>query len=373
MIRATRACINLETLKENLNSVRRSVPEGTAICAAVKANAYGHGVLRVAQALRDSGVEVLGVSSPFEGEELRNGGDRGRILLFGPTIPEEVPLTLTAELEPMVTGELYLDAIEEAVMNVSLTGPIRVHLKIDTGMGRVGCRPEEAVGLARRIAANPDMELAGTTTHFPSADSEDSDDIEFTRKQGRILEAAAQEIRAAGIHPGVIHAANSGGIALSPETSFGMVRPGIALYGYGPRLRSGQPLKPVMELKTRITAIKKINAGATVSYGRTWKSPRECWIATLPVGYADGYSRLLSNKAQVLINGTRYPVAGTVCMDQIMVDLGPDTDVKLYDEAVLFGPDTAGPDAEELAEIIGTISYEVTCGISARVPRIYAD
>ncbi|MCK5248535.1 MAG: alanine racemase, partial [Spirochaetaceae bacterium] len=187
------------------------------------------------------------------------------------------------------------------------------------------------------------------------------------------LNAVTEEIRSAGIDPGVIHAANSGGIALSPETAFGMVRPGIALYGYGAPIRRGHPLKPVMELKTRITALKKVPPGTTVSYGRTWKSSSECWIATLPVGYADGYSHLLSNRARVLIAGKRHPVAGTVCMDQLMVDLGQDTDVRLHDEVVLFGPDPEGPDAEELADIIGTISYEITCGISARVPRVYID
>lgn len=370
MIRATRACIHLDALKANLASIRKSVPTGTAVCAAVKANAYGHGILPVAETLRKSEVEVLGVSSPFEGEELRNGGDTGRIILFGPTVPEEIPLTISTGLEPMVTGSLYLDSLEEALAELPGT-KLHVHLKVDTGMGRVGCRPEEALGLARRISGNSDMVLAGTTTHFPSADSEIPLDREFTSKQASILKRVADEIRRDGLDPGVLHAANSGGIAFSPETAMEMVRPGIALYGYGPALSSGEPLVPVMELKTRITALKKIPAGTTVSYGRTWKSSRDSWIATLPLGYADGYSRLLSNRAQVLINGRCYPVAGTICMDQLMVDLGPETDVALYDEAVLFGPDRLGPDAEELAGIIGTIAYEITCGISTRVPRVF--
>lgn len=371
MIRATRACIYIESLKGNLAAIRKSVAPGTAICAAVKANAYGHGVLPVARALRESGVEVLGVSSPFEGEELRQGGDTGRIILFGPTVPDEIPLTVSAGLEPMVTGKSYMDSLEEVLAGMPGEAKIQVHLKVDTGMGRVGCQPEEAVGLARRITANPGMLLAGTTTHFPSADSEEPDDIDFTLKQAAILRQVADDIRNAGIDPGVLHAANSGAIAISPETAFGMIRPGIALYGYGPPLRSGEKLLPVMELKTKITALKKVSAGTTVSYGRTWRSSRDSWIATLPLGYADGYSRLLSNRAQVLIGGKRYPIAGTVCMDQIMVDLGPETDVALHDDVIVFGPDPSGPDAEELARIIGTISYEITCGISARVPRVY--
>jgi alanine racemase len=152
-----------------------------------------------------------------------------------------------------------------------------------------------------------------------------------------------------------------------------MVRPGIALYGYGPPDAGITGLKPVMELKTRVTEIKKVQPGTTVSYGRTWRASAETWIATLPVGYADGYPRLLSNRSDVLIGGKRYPVAGTICMDQLMVNLGPVTTVQPGDEAILFGPGCGGPDARELADIIGTISYEITCGIAMRVPRVYVD
>ncbi len=367
IIRATRACIHLDALKANLRHIREGIPDGTAICAAVKANAYGHGVLPVAEALRASDVEVLGVSSPFEGEQLRKGGDTGRILLFGPTVPEEIPLSIESRLEIMVTGESYLRFIEEALKSATVGEPVHVHLKVDTGMGRVGCLPEEAVKLARRISTHPRMVLSGTATHFPSADSENPQDIEFTREQARQLSSVARELRSAGLNPGIVHAANSGGIALNPETSFGMVRPGIALYGYGVSLK----LKPVMELKTRITALKKVSPGTTVSYGRTWTSPGRNWIATLPIGYADGYPRAMSNCGEVLIAGKRYPVAGRVCMDQTMINLGKKTDIQLYDEVTLFGPNPAGPDAEELADITGTISYEITCGISARVPRVY--
>ncbi len=367
IIRATRACIHLEALKSNLQHIRAVIPDGTAICAAVKANAYGHGVLPVAKALRASGVEVLGVSSPFEGEQLRKGGDSGRILLFGPTVPEEIPLSIESGLEIMVTGESYLRSLEEALNTAPAEEPVHVHLKVDTGMGRVGCLPEEAVNLAFKISTHPKLSLTGIATHYPSADSEKPEDIEFTRKQVRKLSSVAEKIRSAGLNPGVVHAANSGGIALNSGTAFGMVRPGIALYGYGVSLK----LKPVMELKTRITALKKVSPGTTVSYGRTWTSPGNNWIATLPIGYADGYPRAMSNRGEVLIAGKRYPVAGRVCMDQTMINLGEKTDIQLSNEVTLFGPDPAGPDAEELAEITGTIPYEITCGISARVPRVY--
>jgi len=376
-LRATRALIHAGALKANLHALRRALPPDTIICAAVKANAYGHGALRISKILRDEGVEVLGVSSPFEGRELREGGDNGRILLLGPTVPEEIPLTLEANLELFVTSDRYLRAIEKTLSNnppgSSENERVPMHLKVDSGMGRVGCRPDEALALAHRISSHPRMALIGIATHFPSADSERGADREFTRKQAAILSDIAGQLRSAGINPGILHAANSGAIALSPETAFGMVRPGIALYGYGPPKSERIELKPVMELKTRITEMKKIPPKTTVSYGRTWESTRETWIAILPVGYADGYPWRLSNHAEVLIDGQRYPVVGSVCMDQLMVDLGPETHIQPGDEVILFGSNPSGPDAQELADIAGTIPYEITCGISLRVPKIYID
>ncbi|MCK5737375.1 MAG: alanine racemase, partial [Spirochaetaceae bacterium] len=356
IIRATRAYIDLDALRQNLENIRKAIPVETTICAAVKANAYGHGVLPVAEVLRGSGVEVLGVSSPFEGRELRRAGDQGRILLFGPTVPEEIPLSISSGLEIMMTSESYFQSFQKALNATPVKEPVEVHLKIDTGMGRVGCLPDEAVSLASRISSHQKMKLAGITTHFPSADSTDPLDLQFTRGQAQQLLSVIKDIKSAGINPGVIHAANSGGIALSPQTAFGMVRPGIALYGYGTPLNTGIPLKPVMELKTRITALKKVPPGTSISYGRTWTSPGENWIATLPIGYADGYPRLLSNRGEVLIAGKRYKIAGTVCMDQTMVNLGEKTDIQLNDEVTLFGPSPEGPNAGELAGLSGTIS-----------------
>jgi len=392
-IRATRVRIYLDTLRKNLANLRRIIPKGVAICAAVKANAYGHGVLPVAETLRQAGVEVLGVSSPFEGIELREGGDAGRILLLGPTVEDEIPLTIAARLEPVITDATYLSLFEKnLVMNsagekptnwidrfkymgrhpVSLCpGKLAVHLKIDTGMGRVGCQPSEAPTLAKRISDNPRLFLAGTATHFPSADSDDPEDIAFTESQISCLRKVTDKLKETGINPGSIHASNSGGIAMGPKTSFDMVRPGIFLYGYGMAPDERTLPTPIMEFVTRITAMKKVSRGTCVSYGRTWKAPKDTWIATLPVGYADGYPRLCSNRSEVSISGKRYPVVGTVCMDQMMVDLGSGTNARPGDEAVLFGPQ--GPDAAELAALIGTISYEITCGISPRVPRVFVD
>lgn len=391
LIRATRVRIYLDALRKNLESLRKVIPRGTAICAAVKANAYGHGILPVAETLRDAGVEVLGVSSPFEGIELREGGDDGRILLLGPTVEDEIPLTIAARLEPVITDAAYLSSFEKILVmgpnsvgekpwvdkfkNIhpinpgGADGKLAVHLKIDTGMGRVGCRPDEAPVLAKRILVNPCLFLAGTATHFPSADSKDPEDIAFTESQLSCLQEVVNKLKGAGINPGTIHASNSGGIAISPKANLNMVRPGILLYGYGMAPDAKTRLTPIMEFVTRITAIKKVSRGTYISYGRTWKAPKDTWIATLPVGYADGYPRLCSNRSEVLISGKRYPVVGTICMDQMMVNLGPRTNARLGDEAILFGPQ--GPDAAELAALVGTISYEIICGISPRVPRVF--
>lgn len=379
IIRATRAYIHIDSLLNNLSTIRGTVPPGTPICAAVKADAYGHGAIKVAVALREAGVEYLGVATPFEGRELREAGDTGNIILYGPTTPEEISVTVTAGIEPLVPSREYLKALEAEVGRYEKSGrmneshsSIKVHLKVDTGMGRIGCRPDEAPDLARLIDASPRLKLAGIATHFPVGDSDAAEDLDFTRGQIAKIKNVAEKIESAGINPGILHAANSGGIRI-PEAALGMVRPGIALYGYGPGMPKGAPLRPVMEVKTKITAIKKIQAGQTVSYGRTWRAAEDAWIATLPVGYADGYSRLLSNRARVLIAGRTHPVVGTICMDQTMVHLDSVKDIDLFDEATLFGPDTNGPNAEELAGIMGTISYEITCGVSRRVPRIYID
>jgi alanine racemase len=288
IVRATRALIRLDALASNLKIIRETIPPGTLICAAVKANAYGHGSVPVSRALRAAGTEILGVATPFEGLELRDSGDPGRIILFGPTVPEEIPVTIETNLEPMVTGREYLNDLLTALAAHSSPRRLSVHLKIDTGMGRVGCTPDQAPILARLIHESSNLELAGLATHFPVADSWEPADIEFTRSQAAALDALAKQIRADGIEPGLVHAANSGAVAISPETSRGMVRPGIALYGYGAEVPHRR-WTPVMEIRSRITAIKKVSAGDTVSYGRTWTAKEETHIATIPVGYADGY------------------------------------------------------------------------------------
>ena len=256
---------------------------------------------------------------------------------------------------------------------------LAVHLKIDTGMGRIGCPTEKAVELARMISDTGGMKLAGVLTHFPVSDSGNEEDIEYTRKQIRVFSEIIEEMRAAGIETGLVHAANSGAILNFPESHFDMVRPGILAYGYLPGGKDGLIRElpadlypqPVMSLESRLMHIKKVPAGTDISYGRKYRTAEETWIGTIPIGYADGYTRMLTNKARVLINGQLYPVAGTICMDQLMVDLGPELKAKLYDRAILFGSEEGAQTAEDLTAITGTIPYELLCGVSKRVPRIF--
>ncbi len=366
--------IHTENLRHNIRAISGMFPDGVLVCASVKANAYGHGSAEVSGICRKEGVSHLGVATPWEAKELRDAGDTGPIILYGPTSAEEIPVGIDAGLQFMVTHDSYMETlISRLEEREKKDWP--VHLKVDTGMGRVGYPPEEAVAAARRIADSKVLKLAGLATHFPVSDSEDPDDMAFTEKQFGMMQEIRDALRKEGIDPGILHVSNSGGIALHPEMVVPgmMIRPGIALYGYGPTLPVENPQKPVMEFRTRITSIKKVKEGTTVSYGRTWKAGKDCLIATIPAGYADGYPRPVSNKAEVLIRGKLYPVAGTICMDQCMINLGSETGVQEGDTAVLFGPDLQGPDAERIAGLAGTISYEITCGISARVPREYVD
>ena len=352
----------------NLREIRRLVGPDVKIAAAVKANAYGHGALAIAKAAEKGGADFLGVASLAEGEELRNGGIRLPILLYGLSLPKDAGGLVANSVSAAVSDEEGIVFFEKAAAR--LRKKAGLHLKVDTGMGRIGCPPEDAPGLARRIAASPHLVLEGVFTHFSSSDEADG---EFTRKQTEIFSSTVAAIRARSVDPGIVHAANSGAVLQHPSAHFDMVRPGIILYGYYPSKDFPRPFsaKPVMELCAPVLFVKKIAAGSTVSYGRSWTAARETFIATLGIGYADGYPRLLSNKGRVFIKVKTYPVAGRVSMDQTMVDLGPETEVCRGDVATLFGPDPAGPGADELAFLAGTIPYEITCDISLRVPRIY--
>lgn len=365
----TRAIIHLGNLAHNIEEIRRLVGAHRRICVPVKADAYGHGAIRIARELLVEGVSHLAVATVSEAAALRAADITAPILLFGLVIPEEYPLLVQTGCEAFVADKDQIAglALQAKQMNTSLA----VHLKIDTGMGRIGCVPQEAPSLARYIL-DSGLSLAGVATHLPVADSAKPQDIDFTHAQIKRFTDAVTSIRDVGIDPGIVHAANSGGILQYPESWLDMVRPGIIVYGYpsDPSSLTGHTieLKPVMKLETRVVHMKKVQKGTSISYGRTWTAERDTVIATLPVGYGDGLARSLSNRLTVRIAETDYPIVGRICMDQCMIDVGPEPAVRRWDTAVIFGP---GHGADALARMIDTIPYEITCSIAPRVPRVY--
>ncbi len=372
-MRATRAIIHLRNLQSNIAAIRENLSPGTRLCIPVKADAYGHGAVRVAVAAIRAGATHLAVASVQEGIDLREAGIVAPILSLSLPIPEEVPSIIEHELTPLVVDEEFIEELARIAKGMGKTVP--VHLKIDTGMNRIGCAPESAVELAKLIARHRNLELAGTATHLSVADSVDPGDIEYTRSQLGKFDASIEALRTEGIDPGIVHAANSGAIVQFPESHYDMVRPGILTYGYAPSadLADRVSVRPVMELETRVVAMKKIMAGDSVSYGRTWTAKEDTWIGTIPIGYADGLVRSLSPGLKIRIGDGLFPIVGRICMDQCMVDLGPDPWVQRWDRAVIFGPAelASGPTAETIADLLGTIPYEITCGINKRVPRVY--
>jgi alanine racemase len=366
-MRATRAIIYLNRLIGNIQAVRQRVGGERLICMPVKADAYGHGSVWVAKTALEAGVQYLAVATVNEGIRLRKAEISAPILLLSIPQPEELPDMVANNLSPLITDREF--AADTAKAAARAGRRLQVHLKIDTGMGRVGVVPKDASSLADFIASQASLLYAGTATHLAVSDSRAEADIQFTQAQLARFRNALEAIKQAGIDPGIVHAANSGGVLLHEDSWFNMVRPGIILYGYSPLGKDDTTLKvkPVMELRSRIAFIKKINEGETVSYGRRWTAPEDSWIGTIPLGYADGLPRALENFS-VQIRDKLYPLAGRVCMDQCMVDLGNDTDIRRWEEVTLFG---ISPSAADIAEKVGTIPYEVTCNISRRVPRIY--
>jgi len=372
-MQAAKAIIHLDAFLGNFRAIRERVGQ-RLVCVAVKADAYGHGAAVISRASLAAGAAFLGVARVEEGAALRKEGIDAPILLFSQPLPEEIPEIVKNRLIPLVSDGEFAAKLDREAAAAGVRLP--VHLKIDTGMGRLGCSPAEAPIVARQIAACAALEYAGTATHLAVSDSAAPDDRAFTERQIARFNDALDGIRAAGINPGIVHAANSGGIILHPGSWFDMVRPGILLYGYKAVEEADAGLglsplqaQPVMELRTNVVMIKQVKKGETVSYGRTWAAPRDTHIAVLPVGYADGLPRLASNKWQTVIGGKTYPLVGRICMDQCMADIGPAPAVRRWDEASLFGG--PAPSAAVLAERIGTIPYEITCNINKRVPRVY--
>ena len=366
-MRVTTAEIDCSALRENFRALRRCAG-GRAIMAIVKANAYGHGMIRCAQIFRSEGTEFLGVAFADEGAELREAGDSGPIVVLSPPLPEEADLFCRYGLDIAACSLPAMHAFSEAARSAGRT--LNAHLYIDTGMRRDGIEPSEAVAFMKACSGLDNIRFTGVCTHFATSDEADRS---FALRQLDLFCAAVGELEKAGYRFPFVHAANSGGVINLPQAHFTVVRPGLTLYGYDPSERQEQrvAVRPAMTLRTRINSVRHVPAGTPVSYGRKYHTGRDSWIATIPIGYGDGFTRLLTGRASCLIRGRRFPVVGAICMDQCMVDTG-DTNVEPGEEVVLIGTqDSETISAAEIAATLGTIPYEVLTAVSARVPRSY--
>jgi alanine racemase len=361
------ASVNLAAVQRNVVRLRRDLAAGVQLCAVVKADGYGHGAVEAALAAQEGGASWLAVATADEAAALRAGGVTARILVMGALSPQELRVALAARADVVAWSEGFVETLESA----HAAPPAGVHVKLDTGMGRLGTRdPELAWRLAERIAAAPALELAGAMTHFATAD----EDPEFLGEQLAAFTPFADQIRRR--FPGVlVHAANSAATLREPASHFDLVRCGVAIYGLDPMQQDPalRELEPALELTTYVAAVKPATAGESAGYGRRFVAERDTWIATLPIGYADGLRRAFTNNGELLIGGRAYPLVGTVSMDNVTVELGPDHErVRPGDVATIIGVSgNLVQTAEQLAARIGTINYEIVCGISSRVPRRY--
>ncbi|HZT67285.1 MAG TPA: alanine racemase [Acidimicrobiales bacterium] len=370
-LRPAWAEVDLDAIAGNASLLARLV-RPARLCAVVKANAYGHGSVAAARAALAGGASWLAVALTEEGEELRQAGVDAPVLIlsepFGAAMEEAVLLGLT----PTV---YTLDGVAAAAA-ARRPGrpPVSVHVKVDTGMHRVGADLDDAVAVAEKVGASPDLRLEGLWTHMAVADADPAYTAEQLERFERVRAALAER----GVVPEMVHAANSAGAILRPASRYDLVRTGIALYGYPPAPEHGaRPelvgLRPALQLKARVTHVRRLAAGERISYGRRYSLPEESVVATVPLGYADGVPRrLYETGGTVLVGGRRRPIAGVVTMDQLMVDCGPGADVSVGDEVVLIGRQgDEAVTAEDWAGLLGTISYEVVSALSARVARRY--
>ncbi len=383
-MRSTKAIIHLENLKSNIRQIKSLTKKDTLFLCPVKANAYGHGTVECARAALEAGADYLSVATTEEGILLRENGIKAPVLLFSLCSIDEVEDCVRYRITPFAFDEEYIMMFEDACARAHVKN-FPIHLAIDTGMGRIGCYPEEAGELAKVISSSKHLFLEGICTHLAVSDSAEPENIKYTQEQKNRFLQAVENVRKAGINPKICHIANSAATLALPDFHFDMIRPGIIIYGYYADQINKEylekkgikiDLKPVMTLETEICSIRHFKKGMSVGYGRSWTCDQDTDIAVLPIGYGDGFLRRNSKAGiQVAINGKNYPVRGRICMDQCMVDIGLNSGIKRWDRAVIFGTkeDGALQDANDVANMTDTISYEVTTSVSERVPRIYTD
>ena len=365
----TRAIIDLAAFRHNLDVVRSCIAPGVRIMAVLKANAYGHGLRRISGEAVANGVEYVGVARAYEGVELRMAGIMSRILVFEIVPQEHINTAILQDLELTVgslDGAKMLSAAAERLHRKA-----RIHIEVDTGMGRLGFPSEHAAGDIEAIARLPRIELVGVYSHF--ATSEQADQA-FARQQLMRFNDVLEGLRRRRVEVQLRHMANSGAIIALPESHFDIVRPGLLLFGYTPRkgMPVPQALQPALSLVSKVVFLKTVGPGTTISYGKRFTTTTKTAVATVPVGYGDGYVRQLTGKADVLIRGKRCPIIGAITMDQIMIDVGLENGVTEGDDVTLIGKDADETiTCWELAEKAGTIPYEITCLITPRVPRVF--
>lgn len=372
--RPTWAEIDLDALAWNFQTVRRRVAPGVKVMAVVKADAYGHGAVSCARRLASEGADWFGVAMPEEAVELRRAGIVPPILSFGGFWAGQAEACLRHKVTPVIYRLDMAEAFDVAARAAGVSAA--VHVKVDTGMGRLGIRHDEAGEFAARLRELKNIRVEAVMTHFASADEPGQDC--FTQEQLNRYRRALEAFREHGHSPSIEHMSNSAGTFAHRDAWGGMVRPGGVLYGLWrdvlPPLADEPQLRPVMSLHSRITLVKRVHRGETLGYGCTFEASREMLVATVPVGYHDGYARALSNRGRVIVRRNLVPVVGRISMDLTLVDVTDVPDVASGERVTLLGTDgELFVPAEDLAKTVGTISYEITCGISSRVPRRYVE
>ncbi len=360
--------VDVTAIKHNVLEIKRLLRPTVKFCAVVKADGYGHGAVAAAKATLAAGADYLAVAILNEALELRTAGITGPILILGFTPSNQAALVVEHDITQTVYSLKIAQALSAAA---AAAGKIaKVHVKIDTGMGRLGIRPGDAALFTSAVKALPGIEIEGIFSHFATADSSDKT---YPREQMVQFRYALAAIETQGLHIPIRHMANSTATLEMPEAHLDMVRPGIILYGLWPSVEVTHPInvRPAMALKCKVAHVKEVSAGTGISYGRTYITPQPGKIATLPIGYADGWSRLLSGKTDILIRGQRAPLVGSICMDQCMADVSDIPGVETGDTAVLFANTILT--ADEVAAKLGTINYEVVSTVGRRVPRLYRD
>jgi len=360
--------VDLGAIVQNVRTIRADVGSSVRIMCAVKADAYGHGAVEVSRAVISAGADMLGVASIQEALEIRDAGIDASLLILGCSSVDAVPYIVEYNIVSTVCDIGFAEALSREAVKAGRKAV--VHVKVDTGMGRLGVLPDDLVSLIEGLNRLHNIRVEGVFTHFPCADEPGS---EFAARQieefGRILSLLEQK----GIRPAIAHVSNSGAILHFPEAAFDMVRPGIAIYGLYPSPEASRRLAlvPALTFKSRIVFMKEVPAGTSISYGRTFVTKRNTKVAVVSVGYGDGYNRLFSNRGWVGVRGELAPVIGRVCMDQTMIDVTDISGVSVGDEVVLYGGGYEQLSVENIAQELGTIPYEVVCSIGKRVHRSY--